>query len=286
MAGDTLWSIAAANNLTTHSLAVYNGLSENADVALGTTVNVPTVDEASAALNGGGGQASSSNGPSSSSSSSSGDGGSYVVQGGDTLSQIAERAGISTGDLAATNGVDPNGVLLAGTALQLSGGGGSGDSSSSGSSDSAGSGGASSSSSSDLQATSEQVSSDEIIQLAEEHGVPGSLAAAIAWQESGFDNSVISSAGARGVMQIIPDTWDFVQNGLASGSLSPSSARDNVHAGVMFLAYLLDQTGGDPELTAAAYYQGLASVESQGMLPETQRYVANVTALRSRFGGP
>ena len=45
------------------------------------------------------------------------------------------------------------------------------------------------------------------------------------------------------------------------------------------------ETGGDPALAAAGYYQGLASVRSIGMLPETQRYVANVMALRSRFGG-
>jgi len=37
--------------------------------------------------------------------------------------------------------------------------------------------------------------------------------------------------------------------------------------------------------TAAAYYQGLASVRRIGMLPETRRYVANVMALRARFGG-
>ena len=38
-------------------------------------------------------------------------------------------------------------------------------------------------------------------------------------------------------------------------------------------------------MAAAAYYQGLGSVRRIGMLPETRRYVANVLALRSRFGG-
>ena len=38
-------------------------------------------------------------------------------------------------------------------------------------------------------------------------------------------------------------------------------------------------------MAAAGYYQGMASVRRIGMLPETQRYVANVLALRSRFGG-
>ena len=38
-------------------------------------------------------------------------------------------------------------------------------------------------------------------------------------------------------------------------------------------------------MAAAGYYQGLSSVREHGMLPETQRYVDNVMALRSRFGG-
>ncbi len=48
--GETLWSIAAANNLTTRTVAVYNGLSEDAQVALGSTIRVPTTAEGYAAL--------------------------------------------------------------------------------------------------------------------------------------------------------------------------------------------------------------------------------------------
>ena len=48
--GETLWSIAAANNLTTRTVAAYNGLSEDAQVIAGTTVDVPTVDEGAAVL--------------------------------------------------------------------------------------------------------------------------------------------------------------------------------------------------------------------------------------------
>ena len=39
-------------------------------------------------------------------------------------------------------------------------------------------------------------------------------------------------------------------------------------------------------MAIAAYYQGLASVKQHGLLPETERYVENVEALRGRFGGP
>ena len=48
--GETLWSIAAANNLTTRTVAAYNGLSEDAQLQAGETIEVPTVDEGAAAL--------------------------------------------------------------------------------------------------------------------------------------------------------------------------------------------------------------------------------------------
>ena len=48
--GETLWSIAAANNLTTRTVAVYNGLPEDAQVITGTTIEVPSVAEGAAAL--------------------------------------------------------------------------------------------------------------------------------------------------------------------------------------------------------------------------------------------
>ena len=48
--GETLWSISAANNLTTRTVAVYNGLPEDASLIEGTTIEVPTVAEGAAAL--------------------------------------------------------------------------------------------------------------------------------------------------------------------------------------------------------------------------------------------
>jgi soluble lytic murein transglycosylase-like protein len=86
-------------------------------------------------------------------------------------------------------------------------------------------------------------------------------------------------------MQVMPGTWSWVQANLAGTKLDPASATDNVKAGSLYLAHLLRETGGDPALAAAAYYQGLSSVRRVGMLPETRQYVANVLALRSRFGG-
>ncbi|TMK65762.1 MAG: lytic transglycosylase domain-containing protein, partial [Actinobacteria bacterium] len=89
-----------------------------------------------------------------------------------------------------------------------------------------------------------------------------------------------------GVMQIMPGTWSWINQTLASRALNPNLALDNVQAGTLYLHQLLRDTGGDPGTTAAAYYQGLASVRRYGMLPDTRRYVSSVLALRGRFGGP
>ena len=121
--------------------------------------------------------------------------------------------------------------------------------------------------------------------MAAQYGVSPSLAAAIAWQESGFNNAMVSGANARGVMQVMPGTWDYVQQNLARRRLDPASATDNVHAGVIYLRRLLDETGGDENAAIAGYYQGLQSVRHRGMFDDTEHYVANVQALRSRFGG-
>ena len=51
--GETLWSIAAANNLTTRTVASFNGLSEDAQVVLGSTIMVPTTVEGYASLQSG-----------------------------------------------------------------------------------------------------------------------------------------------------------------------------------------------------------------------------------------
>jgi N-acetylmuramoyl-L-alanine amidase len=133
--------------------------------------------------------------------------------------------------------------------------------------------------------TPTRVGAADVQSVAAQYGVSPSLAAAIAWQESGFNNAMVSGANARGVMQVMPGTWDYVQQNLAQRRLDPTSATDNVHAGVMYLRRLLDATGGDENAAIAGYYQGLQSVRERGMYDDTQRYVGNVQALRSRFGG-
>ncbi|HEY0346042.1 MAG TPA: LysM peptidoglycan-binding domain-containing protein [Solirubrobacteraceae bacterium] len=269
--GETLWQIAARNNLTTRTVAAYNGLSPDAHVVLGSALKVPTVAEGAAALALAGAAAVSAAAPRPQ--------GAYIVRPGDSLSALAAQTGVSVGQMAYMNGLKPTAMLLIGTVLKLPSGAP-----------------APARAAQPAPAarvvpnappipTPVRLSAERVKELAAQHGAPGSLAAAIAWQESGFNNAMVSPANARGIMQVMPGTWDFVQRNLAAAPLSPTSPDDNVRAGSLYLARLLRLTGGDPRLAAAGYYQGLASVRSRGMFADTKRYVDNVMALRARFGG-
>ena len=135
------------------------------------------------------------------------------------------------------------------------------------------------------QPTDETVSPSDVGAVAARNGVSPTLAEAVANEESGFNNDEVSPTGAVGVMQIEPSTWQYLRSELGGPPLSPASAQDNVLGGVELLHSLLDQTGATQQLAAAGYYQGLGSVQAHGMYPGTRRYVRNVMALQTRFGG-
>jgi LysM repeat protein len=137
MPGESLSSIAAADGLSVYQLAAANGLAPDAQLILGSSVAIPSqgapvtiplspaTTTASPAVGDGDADADdpvSSTAPAAApaGTSTGTSGGSYVVQPGDTLTAIAARAGTSVGDLAAANGLDPTGVLLAGSAVVLS----------------------------------------------------------------------------------------------------------------------------------------------------------------------
>ena len=272
--GDTLTGIAARAGLSPGSLAAGNGLDLNGVLISGTVLHLSGASSAAA-------PASTAVPVSLTTITSSGS--AYVVQPGDTLTAIAARAGLSTGSLAAANGLDPNGVLVSGTVLHLSGSPASVASSAT----SQPVGAVAEGSPTDPPyPTPERVTSGQVGSIAAANGVPAALADAIAWQESGFNNDLVSSADARGVMQILPGTWQWIQHSLDTGApLAPASAADNVRGGVLMLHSLLGSTGGDHAMAAAGYFQGLPSVQQNGVYPSTQQYVNSVLALERQFGG-
>ena len=110
------------------------------------------------------------------------------------------------------------------------------------------------------------------------YGVDPRLARALAWMESGFQQDVVSSVGAIGVMQLLPETWEFVDTVLL-GARTPRSYEGNVQAGVRYLRWQLDQFGGNVRLALAGWYQGARAVREIGLYDDTKLFVRVVLAL-------
>ncbi|MEO5708257.1 MAG: transglycosylase SLT domain-containing protein [Nocardioidaceae bacterium] len=119
-----------------------------------------------------------------------------------------------------------------------------------------------------------------VVKVARARGVDPHLALAVAWQESGWQQRRISSAGAIGVMQVLPGTSRWMAQRIGR-PLNPYGLYDNVTAGVSLIKVLRSQAR--PKIAVASYFQGLGSVQERGMYTSTKAYVHNVTSLRSRM---
>lgn len=123
-----------------------------------------------------------------------------------------------------------------------------------------------------------------IIHTARRHGVSPNLALAIAWQESGWHEPVVSGSGAIGVMQLLPGTSEWMSF-YAGRSLNPRSTRDNVLGGVLFLKYLTAIAGRrHTGQVIAAYYQGMTAIgRKPRWFSDTVQYVRSVEAILRRL---
>ncbi len=107
------------------------------------------------------------------------------------------------------------------------------------------------------------------------HQLSPDLVRAVISAESEFDQWAVSSKGARGLMQLMPDTARRL------GVTDSFEARQNIFAGTQYLRILLDQFGGDVVLALAAYNAGPSAVLRYGGVPpyrETRGYVQKVQA--------
>jgi hypothetical protein len=113
------------------------------------------------------------------------------------------------------------------------------------------------------------------------YGVETRLVRALAWMESGYHPGLVSSSGARGVMQVLPVTKDYVETVLLRRKV-PWTVSGGIQVGVVYLRQLLREFNGNERLALAAWYQGPASIRKNGVSPGTRAFVADVLALRSR----
>ncbi len=112
------------------------------------------------------------------------------------------------------------------------------------------------------------------------YGVETALVHAVITAESGYNPQAVSRSGARGLMQLMPDT---ARRYGVRNSMDP---RDNIYGGVKYLRDLLVMFKGDRELAVAAYNAGENAVIRYGRIPpysETLDYVPKVLDFYHRF---
>jgi peptidoglycan hydrolase-like protein with peptidoglycan-binding domain len=181
----------------------------------------------------------------------------HVVRPGDTLTALAARAGTTVRALASLNRIDPAQPILIGERLRLP----------------------------SRQAALAPARSDVRATLdawASRLGVDPHLVRALAWMESGFQTSIVSPAGARGVLQTLPSTRAYVETVLV-GHPIPRTVDGDVEVGVLYLRHLLQVFHGNERLGVGGWYQGERAVRQDGVYNVSRPFVANVLALRTRM---
>jgi soluble lytic murein transglycosylase-like protein len=112
---------------------------------------------------------------------------------------------------------------------------------------------------------------------ADHYGVPRALVRAIITQESGWNRLALSSKGAAGLMQLLPDTAS------AYGVKDLFSVTDNLRGGVHYLADLLNEFHGEMRLAVAAYFCGTKHLNSKGLSYGNPDVVAYVESVRLQY---
>ena len=183
----------------------------------------------------------------------------YVVQPGDSLTAIAAHYEVPMPTLAKLNRLDPARALLVGTQLTVP----------------------VATAHASLAAAPTEVRST-LDDWAARLGVSAHLVRALSWMESGYQPGVVSSVGARGVLQVMPTTRDYVEQVLV-GHPVPHTLDGDVEVGILYLRHLLGQFDGNTRLALAAWYQGEAAVRKFGLYQMTKPFVADVLALQQRM---
>lgn len=139
---------------------------------------------------------------------------------------------------------------------------------------------------------------DEITASVASHGVDPYLVAAVIRSESSWDPEASSHQGARGLMQLMPETaQDMVAKGLVDGKrYSYENLEDpaiNIEYGCAYLSYLLTYFNGATDRAIAAYNAGMGNVDGWAKqdkllhnaitFPETQAYLVRVNMAKARY---
>ncbi|MBN1899274.1 MAG: lytic transglycosylase domain-containing protein [Spirochaetes bacterium] len=112
-----------------------------------------------------------------------------------------------------------------------------------------------------------------IDEASKQYNIPANLIKSVIKQESNFNPRAVSSKGAKGLMQIMPETADLL------GVKDVFNPEENINAGTRYLRMMLNRFDGDLEKSLAAYNAGPEAVEKYQGIPdyrETKTYIENI----------
>ncbi|WP_019481352.1 MULTISPECIES: lytic transglycosylase domain-containing protein [unclassified Arthrobacter] len=292
-AGDTLSAIAANHGVSLGTVLDANSLSMSSIIHPGQKIKLGGSAEVSVA--------STEIAPAAPQSAKpAANGGKYTIKGGDTLGAIAAKHNVSLRDLLSANALSATTIIHPGAKLTIPG-------------KSAPTAEAAPAAETDTPAdlvpstflhytypqhvvseanrnkhllNSLPVPGNEamktiVADTARSMGVDPSLALAVSFQESGFNQRAVSPANAIGAMQVIPMSGEWASD-LVGRKLNLLDPYDNATAGVAILKSLI-RTSASLEEAIASYYQGQYSVTTHGMFSDTKNYVAAINAHQANF---
>lgn len=137
-----------------------------------------------------------------------------------------------------------------------------------------------------LRATTPETARPVIVKIlttaARRHQLDPHLVLALAFWESGWDQSRVSSTGAVGLMQVEPATAAEAGPALLGRPVDIQDPRDNADVGAAILRQNLDNFH-DQTLALAAYYEGPNALRANGLQPDAQQYAQGILSLASQM---
>ena len=261
--GETLTAIARRHDLTIERLVELNGLRDPNRIFAGQRLRLEPAPAPAA-------PAAAAPAPAAAAART------HTVQSGEHLTGIARHYGVTIAAIVSANRIADASRIFAGQRLTIPGGSAPA---------------AAPAPSSPMPASMAAVVAQRdavrrvIVDEARRFGVPPAFALAVAWQESGWRQNVVSWAGAVGVMQLLPTTGEWVGEAMLGTPVDIHDLRHNVRAGVRLLAHYLNRYDGNRDLVLAAYYQGQTAVDRHGVYPVSRPYIASIKVLEALFAG-
>ena len=130
--------------------------------------------------------------------------------------------------------------------------------------------------------------SEEIGEAADEFNLPRSLVKSVVWAESRFNARATSHKGAKGLMQLMPDTFEMCSSALGIDGADIYDVNASLRCGCYYLSLMTDRFDGNVTAALMAYNAGEKNarkfLEGEPVFSETQRYIKAISRAQKVYG--